>query len=215
MGDNKFQTKSSQLFKSWPQKNGRLMMQLRGAASSSVLQRLPGPNAMMVKAPGTIRFGIPMRPNVKLQASPSNQFYYKATQHPQQQPISYKHRPIVPNYFNKFSSLPQKQAIKFAPASALPLKAYKPEFVYEKVNVPKFSEPVRFTLNSAIHTIPAPNLSSDKQNEINHNHVNQLNSQLDKDLTKFVAQGFALQHHHQQHHQQHHPPVRKFKIKKI
>lgn len=205
MADNKFQTKSSQVFKSWPQKNGRLMMQLRGAASSSVLQRLPGPNAMMVKAPGNIRFGIPMRPNMKLQASPSNQFYYKAPpQHPQ--PISYKYRPSVPNYFNKFSSPPQKQAIKFAPSSAQPLKAFKPEFVYEKVNVPKFPEPVRFTLNSAIHTIPAPNLSSDKANEIlNHNHLNQLNSQLDKDLTKFVAQGFALQHHH-------HPPVSELKI---
>jgi hypothetical protein len=182
------------IFKSWPPNtNQRMMMQLRGAASSKILQRLPGPNAMMVKAPGQIRFGIPMRPNMKLHASPSNQFYYKVTPHP----MSYKQRPVqVPSYFNKFSSTPQKPAIKFA---SQPIKS-KPEFVYEKVTVPKFPEPLRFTINSAIHTIPAPNLSSEKGNEISHNS---LSSQLDKDLTKFVAQGFALQHqqpsinHHQ------------------
>lgn len=179
------------------------MMQLRGSATSRVLQRLPGPSAMMVKAPGSIRLGFPMRPaNTKLTASPSNQFFYKTTAHHQLNPFKQQQRPVVPSYFNKFSSPPQKAAIKFAPALAQPLKAYKPEFVYEKVNGPKFPEPVRFTLNSAIHTIPAPNLSNPKLNEIHHNHLNSLNSQLDKDLTKFVAQGFAL----------HHPPVHEFDI---
>lgn len=174
------------------------MMQLRGAASSKILQRLPGPNAMMVKAPGTIRFGIPMRQNMKLHASPSNQFYYKVTPHPI---MSYKQRPVqVPAYYNKFPSTPQKPTIKFAAQHSPPSIKSKPEFVYEKVTLPKFPEPVRFTINSAIHTIPAPNLSNEKGNEINHNS---LSSQLDKDLTKFVAQGFALQHqqpsvnHHQ------------------
>lgn len=69
-----------------------------------------------------------------------------------------------------------------------PLKK-KPEYIYEKVHVPKYADPVRFNIGSdgAIHTIPAPNLGVKDGSPIPEVHYNTLNNQLDSDLAKFPA----------------------------
>lgn len=168
------------------------MMQLRGAGSSNVLSRVPSPG-MFIKSGVPIRFAIPMRANdrpmkASLLSSPSSHVYYKAGF---QQAAALK-RPYVsaPGVF-KFAS-PGKTAIKFQAAPPVPLRS-KPEYIYEKVNAPKFPDPVRYSIGSdgAIHTIPAPNLGSKEAEPIPEVTANNLNSQFDSDLVKFSAQSFA------------------------
>ena len=69
-----------------------------------------------------------------------------------------------------------------------PLKN-KPEYIYEKVHVPKYADPVRYNVGSdgAIHTIPAPNLGSKNHAQAPEINYNTLNNQLDSDLAKFPA----------------------------
>lgn len=69
-----------------------------------------------------------------------------------------------------------------------PLKN-KPEYIYEKVHVPKYADSVRYNIGSdgAIHTIPAPNLGGKIPSPIPEINYNTLSNQLDSDLAKFPA----------------------------
>jgi hypothetical protein len=69
-----------------------------------------------------------------------------------------------------------------------PLKN-KPEYIYEKVHVPKYADPVRYNIGSdgVIHTVQAPNLGGKDGAPIPEIHYNTLSNQLDTDLTKFPA----------------------------
>lgn len=169
-----------------------LMLALRGAGTSNVFSRIPAPG-MFIKSANPIRFAIPQRP-IKggLASSSSTNFFYKSP--PQQHHKRPYAAPLTSPGF-KISSSAHKTAIKFQSPPPVPLKS-KPEFVYEKVTVPKFADPVRFNIGSdgAIHTIPAPNLGS-KDSHAPVPAPSQdftFNNQLDSDLTKIPAQSFAI-----------------------
>lgn len=173
------------------------MFQLRGSGSSNVLSRVPPPG-MFIKSGAPIRFAIPMRSGDRpgkgsLLSSQSAQMYFKGGPQQQQYAGALK-RPYAapltsPGVF-KFTS-PHKTAINFQSAPPVPLKS-KPEYIYEKVNKPRFQEPFRYNQGSsgAIHTIPAPNLSLNDGQAIPELTANNLNSHFDSDLTKFSAQSF-------------------------
>lgn len=191
------------IFKNWPPnrhsaqiRNNGLKFHLRGAGSSNIVSRVPAPG-MFIKSGAPIRFAIPMRGDrpvkASLLSSPSSHAFFKVGA---PQNAAFK-RPYAahlssPGVF-KFSSPSQKTAIKFQAAPPVPLKS-KPEYIYEKVNVPKYPDPVKFNIGSdgAIHTIPAPNLGLKDGAPIPELTANNLNTQLDSDLTKFSGQTFAL-----------------------
>lgn len=192
------------MFKNWPptrnsasiRANG-MAFHLRGAGSSNIMSRVPPPG-MFIKSGSPIRFAIPMRANERpikasLLSSPSSHVYFKSGA-PQaaalKRPYT-QHHASPPGVF-KFSSPAQKTAIKFQSAPPVPLKS-KPDFIYEKVHVPKYADPVRYNIGSdgAIHTIPAPNLSLKEGQPIPEYSANNLNHQFDADLQKFAAQGFT------------------------
>lgn len=174
------------VFKSWPpasrshsfRNNQGMMMQFRGSGSSNIVSRLPSPN-MFIKSSNNIQFAMPSRlanrPPQTLKAAPSTHIYFKSGPPPNSHKKPYASALTSPSVF-KFSSPGHKTAIKFKSAPPVPLKS-KPEFIYEKVTVPKFSEPIIGT-EAAIHQIAAPNLSL---------------NQLDSDLTKVPNQAFALE----------------------
>lgn len=176
------------VFKSWPPirnqpfRNNGMLLQLRGSGSSNIVSRIPAPN-MLIKTPNPLQFAFPARLSNRppigspLKSAPSTHIYFKTGPPPNS---SFK-KPYAsaltssPNVF-KFSSPSSKTAIKFKSAPPVPLKS-KPDFVYEKVNLPKFHEPIMGT-EAAIHQIAAPNLSL---------------NQLDSDLTKVNVQAFSLE----------------------
>lgn len=186
------------------------MVHLRGAGSSNVPSRVAAPG-MFIKTASPFRFAIPQRMNERPKGalgSPSTHVYFKAAYSPQTAALK---RPYAahlnsPGVF-KFSSPAHKTAIKFQSAPHIPLQS-KPEYIYEKVNVPKYPDPVSFNTNfeSAIHTIPAPNLSlknGEPIPELSVNNLN-LNHQFDSDLSQFSAHGFALDKPSQQIQSNHH-----------
>jgi hypothetical protein len=186
------------VFKNWPPgrhpsglRSAQLMHALRGAGTSNIFSRVPPPGMFQIKSPSNIRFAMQSRP-IKggLASSPSNNFFYKAA--PQHYKRPYASPLTSPGVF-KFSSPAHKTAIKFQSPPPVPLKS-KPEFIYEKVTVPKYSDPVRFNIGSdgAIHTIPAPNLGSKDIQPHSPAPEFNLNNQLDTDLTKIPAHGFAI-----------------------
>lgn len=179
------------------------MMHLRGAGSTNIASRLPAPG-MMIKSATPIRFGIPSRP-VKgslLGSQPSHVFFSAGFQ-PQSAALKrpYAAHLTSPSVF-KFSTQTQKTAIKFQSPPSVPLRT-KPEYIYEKVNVPKHPDPVRHNVGSdgAIHTIPAPNLSINDGSQrvpeelprVPEVNGNNLNSLFDSDLASFSTHGFALE----------------------
>lgn len=170
------------------------MMHLRSAGSANIMSRVPSPG-MFIKSGVPIRFAIPMRMNdrpikASLVSSPSSHVYYKAGI-PQSAAFKrpYASHLTAPGVFKIASA--GKTAIKFQAAPPVPLRS-KPEYIYEKVNVPKFPDPIRYNIGSdgAIHTIPAPNLGSKDTEPIPEVTANSLNSQFDSDLVKFSAQSF-------------------------
>ncbi|CRK91497.1 CLUMA_CG005163, isoform A, partial [Clunio marinus] len=175
-----------------------MMLNLRGSGTANMFSRLPAPG-MFVKTNSPFRFAIPMRPNERpikssLLSSPSSHVFYKSNFPSQaaalKRPFPH-HLPSTGAF--KFSSPTHKTAIKFQVAPPVPLKS-KPEYVYEKVNVPKFADPIRYGggHDSAIHTIPAPNLSqSHDKSPIPDPLGNNLNTQFDSDLSKFSAAAFS------------------------
>jgi hypothetical protein len=187
------------VFRNWPpnrqhstghHRGSGLMYALRGAGSSNVFSRMPAPG-MFIKSPNPIRFAIPQRPlKGGLASSSSTNFFYKAP--PQQHHKRPYAAPLTSPGF-KISSPAHKTAIKFQSPPPVPLKS-KPEFIYEKVTVPKFADPVRFNIGSdgAIHTIPAPNLGSRDVHAQSPAPDFTFNNQLDSDLTKIPAQSFAI-----------------------
>lgn len=193
------------IFKSWPpsrnaasiRANG-LMLHLRGAGSSNIASRLPSPG-MFIKSGTPIRFAVPMRMTDRpikgsLASSPSNHVYFKAgSPHVQSLNRPYAAHLTASAGMFKFSS-PHKTAIKFQAAPPVPLKS-KPNYIYEKVHVPKFQD-IKYSIGSdgAIHTIPAPDLGSFKDTTpIPDINPNSLNSQFDSDLLQFSPNAFALQ----------------------
>lgn len=192
------------VYKTWPpnrsavRSNG-LMLQLRGAAASNLALRQPG-QGMFFKSSSPIRFAIPTRSSPgasgSLQPSPSNQFFFKVG--PPHNAAALK-RPYASHYTApqgvfKFST-PHKAAIKFQPAPSVPLKS-KPEYIYEKVHVPKYPEAVqKYNIGSdgAIHTIQAPNLSLNNPHPVPELNNNNLNSQFDSDLINFSPHAFAIE----------------------
>lgn len=176
-----------------------MMVHLRGGSNPNLGARLQSPG-MYIKSAAPIRFAIPARmsdrPKGSLQASQSSHVFYKAGLSPQSAALKrpyHGHLMTSPSVI-KFASPSQKTAIKFQTAPPVPLRS-KPEYIYEKVNVPKYPEPVRYNIGSdgAIHTIQAPNLGSKDSSLIQEaSHPNSLNSQFDSDLAKFSANGFSL-----------------------
>lgn len=173
--------RSPLVYKSWPpitrssqplRSASGMLLQLRGSGSSNVVTRVPVPN-MMIKSHNPLHLAMPMRyvrPYSSLKPAPSTHIYYRtgAPKKPHYAPALTSHsQPVI-----KFSSPGHKTAIKFK--SPPPLKT-KPEIVFEKVNVPKFAEPI-IANEAAIHQIAAPNLSL---------------NQLDNDLTKASIQAFG------------------------
>lgn len=205
------------VYKNWPpnrnsaafRSNG-LMVHLRGAGSSNIPSRV-SPPGMFIKTGSPFRFAIPSRMNERPKGSlgsPSTHVYFKSGSSPQAAALKrpFTSQLMSPGVF-KFSSPAHKTAIKFQSAPHIPLKS-KPDYVYEKVNVPNYSDSTRYNIGSdgAIHTIPAPNLSlknGEPIPELTVNNLN-LNNQFDSDLSQFSAQGFALEkpsqpiqsHHH-------------------
>lgn len=184
------------VFRNWPPnrqssglRSSQLMAALRGAGTQNILSRVPPPG-MFIKSPSPIRFAIPQRPHKNgIASSPSNNFFFKSAPQHYKRPYA---SPLTSQSMFKLSS-PHKTAIKFQSPPPVPLKS-KPEFIYEKVTVPKFSDPVRFNIGSdgAIHTIPAPNLGSKDAQAHSAAPEFTLNNQLDSDLTKIPAHGFAI-----------------------
>lgn len=172
------------IFKSWPPRaavhsyqpqrsSGGMLMQLRGAGSSNVFTRASVPN-MFIKSHNPIQFAMPMRhlsrPLGSLSSAPSTHVYFK-TGVPKKPTYGASLTSSTPVF--KYSSPGgHKTAIKFK--SPPPLKT-KPEFIFEKVTVPKFADPI-IANEAAIHQIAAPNLSL---------------NQLDNDLTKTSIQAFG------------------------
>lgn len=142
-----------------------MMIQLRGSGSTKIVSRLPPPGWRGGQVP--VQHNMPSRivnrPIIKssLAPSPSTHVFFNAGPPPQSS--AYKHHPYAAQLtaqapLFKFSSPGSKTAIKFQ--SAPPLRS-KPEYIYEKVNAPKFPDPVQLPgSDAAIHTIPAPNLSN-------------------------------------------------------
>lgn len=174
-----------------------MMVHLRGAGSANAVSRVPS-QGMFIKSGAPIRFAIPARmtdrPKGSLLASQSSHVFFKAGLSPQTAALK---RPYAAQLTSpgvlKFSAPGQKTAIKFQAAPPVPQRS-KPEYIYEKVNVPKYPEPVRYNIGSdgAIHTIQAPNLGLKDGSPIPEVGANTLNSQFDSDLTKFSANGFSL-----------------------
>lgn len=153
-----------------------MMLQLRGAGSTNIIAKQPAPH-MFIKSHGPIvhQIAMPGRlANRPLKPAPSSHVYFKSGS-VSSAALKKPFTGITPSPVFKFTSPAQKTAIKFKAAPPISLKN-KPEFVYEKVTVPKFAEPVLGT-EAAIHQIAAPNLSL---------------NQLDSDLTKVSVQAFAL-----------------------
>ena len=173
------------VFKSWPpmrSNSAQMMLQLRGAGSTNIIAKQPPPH-MFIKSNNPIQFAMPARfANRPLKSSPSSHVFFK-TGTPSSAALkkpfisAMTPSPVTGPVF-KFSSPAQKTAIKFKSPPPVPLKS-KPEFVYEKVTLPKYAEPVIGT-EAAIHQIAAPNLSL---------------NQLDSDLTKVSVQAFSLENH--------------------
>lgn len=174
-----------------------MMVHLRGASSANVASRLQSPG-MYIKSAAPIRFAIPSRLSERpgsLLGSQSSHVFFKSGQSPQSAGLKrpYPGHLTSPGVI-KFSAPGQKTAIKLQSAPPVPLRS-KPEYIYEKVHVPKYPDPVRYNIGSdgAIHTIQAPNLGSNSGSPIAESiHPNSLNSQFDSDLAKFSANGFAL-----------------------
>lgn len=173
------------IFKSWPPRaavhhaqpyhtrsSGGMLMQLRGSGSTNIFSRAPVPN-MFIKSHNPIQFAMPMRHLSRPQLgspkpAPSTHIYFKTGAPKKQTYASSSSTPV----FKYSSPGGHKTAIKFK--SPPPLKT-KPEFIFEKVTVPKFAEPI-IANEAAIHQIAAPNLSL---------------NQLDNDLTKTSIQAFG------------------------
>lgn len=171
------------IFKSWPPRaaavypqayhtrsnSGGMLMQLRGSGSNNIFSRAPVPN-MFIKS----QFAMPMRhasrPLGSLNSAPSTHIYFKTG--PPKKPSYVSSLTSSTPVFKYSSPGGFKTAIKFK--SPPPLKS-KPEFIFEKVTVPKFAEPI-IASEAAIHQIAAPNLSL---------------NQLDNDLTKTSIQAFG------------------------
>jgi hypothetical protein len=81
-----------------------------------------------------------------------------------------------PGIFKFSSPGGHKTAIKFKSPPPIPQQS-KPDFIFEKVTLPKYAEPILGT-EAAIHQIAAPNLSL---------------NQLDSDLTKVSVQAFSIE----------------------
>jgi hypothetical protein len=150
-----------------------MLLQLREAGSTKIVSRMPAPN-IFIKSPHPMQFAMPSRlANRPLVAAPSSHIFFKS-------PPSgaYKKKPYVSasSPVFKFSSPAHKTAIKFKSPPPIPQKS-KPDFVFEKVTLPKYPEPVLGT-EAAIHQIAAPNLSL---------------NQLDSDLTKVSVQAFSIE----------------------
>lgn len=192
------------IFKSWPPnrnaglvRNNGFMFHLRGSGSSNIVSRVPAPG-MFIKSGSPIRLAIPGRMNDRpmkssLLSSPSSHVFFNGGFPPQAAALKrpYAAHLTSPGTF-KFATQSHKTAIKFQTAPPVPLKV-KPEYIYEKVNVPKYPEPVRYNIGSdgAIHTIPAPNLGLKDGEPIPEVTANHLNSQFDSDLAQFPAHAFA------------------------
>lgn len=144
---------------------------------------------------------------MSLHGSPTNHVFFKAGR-PYAAALKrpYAEHLTAPGMF-KFST-PHKAAIKFQAPTSGAFRP-KPEFVYEKVNVPKHPEPVRYSSGSegGIHTIAAPNLSLNDNHPVPEVPSNNLNHQLDIDLTHFNQHLLAqplIQAPHSHHHYQVH-----------
>lgn len=175
--------RSPLIFKSWPPMTrsvapqsyrGGMLLQLRGSGSTNFVSRIPAPN-MYIKSHNPLQLAMPMRyarPYGSLKPAPSTHIYFKTS--PPKKPYASALTSSAPSSqpVFKFSSPGHKTAIKFK--SPPPLKS-KPEFIFEKVTVPKFAEPI-IANEAAIHQIAAPNLSL---------------NQLDNDLTKASIQAFG------------------------
>lgn len=172
------------------------MHHLRGSGSSNIGARVPAPG-MFIKSSMPLRFAIPSRPIPKgsLLGSPSSHVFFTAGHQPQAASLKrpYAGHLTSPGVF-KFTTQSQKTAIKFQSPPPVPLKS-KPGYIYEKVNVPKHPDPVKFNIGSdgAIHTIPAPNLGIAEGSPVSEVTANNLNSLFDSDLATFSAHGFALE----------------------
>lgn len=155
-----------------PLRNNGMLLQLRGSGSTNIFSRAPVPN-MFIKSHNPIQFAMPMRRPLinSLKSAPSTHIYFK-TGAPQKKPFASSITASAPAVIKYSSPGGHKTAIKFK--SPPPLKS-KPEFVFEKVTVPKFAEPI-IANEAAIHQIAAPNLSL---------------NQLDNDLTKTSIQAFG------------------------
>lgn len=151
-----------------------MLLQLRGSGSTNVFSRAAVPN-MFIKSHNPIQFAMPMRlsnrPLTSLKTAPSTHIYFK-TGPPKKQHFASTTFTSSPAIIKYSSPGGHKTAIKFK--SPPPLKT-KPEFIFEKVTVPKFAEPI-IANEAAIHQIAAPNLSL---------------NQLDNDLTKTPIQAFG------------------------
>ena len=176
-----------------------MIMHLRGSGSSNIASRLPAPG-MFIKSAAPIRFAIPQRPVMKggsLLGSQSSHVFFNSGYPSQAAPLKRPyaaHLTASPGLFKLSTQSSQKTAIKFHSPPTVPLKS-KPEYIYEKVNVPKHPDPVRYSISSdgAIHTIPAPNLSLNEGSPVPEITGNNLNSLFDSDLATFSAHGFALE----------------------
>lgn len=172
-----------------------MTVHLRGSGSANIQARLPAPG-MFIKSAAPFRFAVPSRPmRGPLLGSHSSYVYFNAGPSPQAAALKrpYTAHTTSPGVF-KFSTQAQKTAIKFQSPPSVPLNT-KPEFIYEKVNVPKHPDPVRYNIGSdgAIHTIPAPNLSLNDGTPIPEITGNNLNNIFDSDLATFSTHGFALE----------------------
>ncbi|CAH1730039.1 unnamed protein product [Chironomus riparius] len=183
------------VFKSWPpmrSNSAQMMLQLRGAGSTNIIAKQPPPH-MFIKSNNPVQFAMQMPArfaNRPLKSSPSSHVFFK-TGSPSNAALKKPYiSAMTPSPVFKFSSPAQKTAIKFKSPPPVPLKS-KPEFIYEKVTLPKYAEPVIGT-EAAIHQIAAPNLSL---------------NQLDSDLTKVSVQAFALENQ-----PQFHQPIHQYKV---
>lgn len=202
------------MFKSWPPsrnspyRSNNLMVHLRGSGSANVPSRVAAPG-MFIKTGSPFRFAFPSRMNERQKGSlgsPSTHVYFKSGHPPQSAALKrpYGAHLSSPGVF-KFSTPAHKTAIKFQSPPQIPVKS-KPEYIYEKVNVPNYSDRYNIGSDGAIHTIPAPNLSLKDGApipEVTVNNLN-LNNQFDSDLSQFSAHGFALENPSQPIQPSHH-----------
>jgi len=137
------------VFKTWPPqhqrqmaalRNGGLMIQLRGAGSTNVVQRMPAPGDSAQKP---YRF---VRPS--LLTSPSSQIFFKQ---PSVAALKRPYTASMPTMLKFISPSHKSAAIKF--------QSYRPySFVSSKFSQPSLTT-LQASTDGAIHTIPAPNLS--------------------------------------------------------